>query len=295
MKKIALINDLSGFGRCSLTAAIPVVSAMGIQACPLATAVLSAQTGFASYYCDDCTDKMNFITEEWRKMDVRFDGIHSGYLAGPEQIAHVLHFLDVFKDRKTIYLADPVMGDDGTPIKTFSKELLHGMKKLCRRADVCTPNLTELCLLTGKSYDRLTSHTDSADYLARIADTARRLLRVKSEDSCTTVLVTGITRHADGRAYMGNLAVDTQEHIYMETACAGTPARSAHFSGTGDLFAAVICGALVKGMDMRGAMKLAADFLQPAIEDASAAGTSGEHGIFFERYLHILWEGTRLP
>lgn len=85
MKKVALINDLSGFGKCSLTAAIPVISIMGLQACPLPTAVLSAQTGFPSFYCDDFTDKMDFFTTEWQKLDVHFDGIHSGYLASPAQ------------------------------------------------------------------------------------------------------------------------------------------------------------------------------------------------------------------
>ena len=86
MKKIALINDLSGFGKCSLTAAIPVISVLGVQACPLPTAILSAQTGFPSYYCDDYTDKMNYFADEWKKMDITFDGIYSGYLGSAEQM-----------------------------------------------------------------------------------------------------------------------------------------------------------------------------------------------------------------
>ena len=98
MKRIALINDLSGFGKCSLTAAIPVISVMGIQACPLPTAILSAQTGFEKYYCDDYTDKMDYFTDYWKQMDVSFDGIYSGYLASPGQLEKTLHFLECFRD-----------------------------------------------------------------------------------------------------------------------------------------------------------------------------------------------------
>ena len=99
MKKIALINDLSGFGKCSLTAAIPVISVLGIQACPLPTAILSAQTGFPEYYCDDYTDKMNYFTDEWANMQVSFDGIYSGYLGSAAQMHNVLYFLENFIQR----------------------------------------------------------------------------------------------------------------------------------------------------------------------------------------------------
>ena len=168
MKKIALINDLSSFGKCSLTAAISVVSVMGIHAVPLPTAVLSAQTGFPSYYCDYYTDRMDFFTDEWKKMNVHFDGIHSGYLAGWEQIQKVFYALDAFQTDDTIYLADPVMGDDGKHFKAFSNELLDGMRQLCTRASITTPNLTELCLLTGSDYAALTAHAKDKDYLERI-------------------------------------------------------------------------------------------------------------------------------
>ncbi len=281
MKKIALINDLSGFGRCSLTASIPVISAMGIQACPLPTAILSAQTGFSSYWCDDYTNQMDCITDEWAKMGISLDGIHSGYLTSPEQIKKVLHFLDVFKTPNTLYLADPVLGDHGKPIKSFSKELLQGMKKLCKKADICTPNLTELCLLTGKSYDRLIAHAGSADYTDHIAKIARCLIQKESK---LIVLVTGIIRQDNDKQYIGNLAVDSANTIYSETIWTGKS-----FSGTGDLFASVLCGALVKGMQIHDALQLCVDFLQPAIEETSKAGTPSEHGVFFEKYLSILY------
>ena len=186
MKKIAFINDLCGFGRCSLTAAIPVISTMGMEACPLPTALLSAQTGFPSYYCDDYTDRMNHFTDEWSKMNVSFDGIYSGYLANPNQIAQVKYFLDRFQKEDTLYLVDPVMGDHGQKYPFFTEELLHGMRELTSRATVITPNLTEACLLAGVSYDDLYAHRYEDDYLLRIQDVAFDLLEknMRMESLC---------------------------------------------------------------------------------------------------------------
>lgn len=278
MKKIALINDLSGFGKCSLTAAISVVSVMGIHAVPLPTAVLSAQTGFPSFYCDDYTDRMDFFTNEWKKMGVQFDGIHSGYLAGPSQIQKVFHVLDAFQTDSTIYLADPVMGDDGRHIKAFSKALLDGMKQLCARASITTPNLTELCLLTETDYTVLTAFSKNDDYLARILDTAVKLLQIMPKSAC--VLVTGIIRQTPKGIFMGNLAVTADYHFYHET-----PYIPQSFSGTGDLFSAVICASLVNGLTVEDAAKKAAYFLKPAIEDAVAAHVESNQGVDFEKYL----------
>ncbi len=278
MKKIALINDLSGFGKCSLTAAISVVSVMGIHAVPLPTAVLSAQTGFQSFYCDDYTDRMDFFTEEWKKMNVHFDGIHSGYLAGSEQIKKVMHLLDAFQTKDTVYLADPVMGDNGRQFKAFSKELLDGMKQLCARASITTPNLTELCLLTGTDYETLTAFSKDDDYLARILDIAKKLLQTTQPNTCS--FVTGIIRQSQEGAFMGNMAVTEDHSFYHET-----PYIPQSFSGTGDLFAAVICASLVNGLTVEEAAKKATFFLKPAIEDAVAEHVESNHGVDFEKYL----------
>lgn len=284
MKKIALINDLSGFGKCSLTAAIPVVSVMGIQACPYPTAILSSQTGFSDFYCDDFTDRMDYFTKEWEKISTDFDGICSGYLAGPEQIEKVLHFLDVFQSENTIFLVDPVLGDNGECIKIYTDELLHGMQTLCRQATICTPNLTELCLLTGTSYETLISFSDKADFLQRIHDTA--LLLLNHSASLKTVLITGILRRHGNQTFIGNLAVssaDCQKDFYYET-----PYTGSGFSGTGDLFAAVVCASLVQGLSVKEAVTKAVDFLQPAIEEATAEHIPSCHGINFEKYLYRL-------
>lgn len=281
MKKIALINDLSGFGKCSLTAAIPVISVLGVQACPLPTAILSAQTGFPSYYCDDFTDRMNCFTDEWERMQVSFDGIYSGYLGSAAQMHNVLYFLEKFHKKDTLYLADPVMGDNGRPIRIFTPGLLNSMKELTKHAGVITPNLTELCLLADCSYDELTMHASAPDYIQYIEDVARRLLSRAHGNQ--TVIVTGIIRPAQDQSFMGNLAVTAQDCFYMEM-----PYTGKSFSGTGDLIASVIAGSMVSGLTVQDALKKAAAFLQPAIEEASRDNIESNHGIHFEKYLYIL-------
>ncbi len=281
MKKIALINDLSGFGKCSLTAAIPVISAMGIQACPLPTAILTAQTGFDSYYCDDYTDKMDTFTEEWSKMAIAFDGIYSGYLASPLQMEKVVHFLDCFQKEDTLYLADPILGDNGKAHPFFNQELLSGMKALTSRATIITPNLTELCLLAGADYDALYAHSQKEDYFQRIQSICEELLAHARHPQ--TILVTGILRNQLTGTTVSNLAISATECVSVETPYTGTS-----FSGTGDLFASVICGCLVKGLSLQDAMNKAANFLQPAIEEATKLEIPRNHGIYFEKYLGLL-------
>ena len=281
MKKIALINDLSGFGKCSLTAAIPVISVMGMQACPLPTAILSAQTGFQNYYCDDFTDRMDLVINHWSEIGETFDGIASGYLASPKQMEKVLQFLERFKEKHTIYLVDPILGDNGKCIKIFSKELLQGMKQLTLQADVITPNLTELCLLTGIEYENVVSHQKDVDYLKRIEDICGKLL--SKEKTEQTIIVTGIIRTKEEGEFVGNLAVSKEGNCYMET-----PYTGKSFSGTGDLFSSVICGSFVKGYSVKESMEKATGFLQEAIEEATKEGIPSNHGVHFEKYLSRL-------
>lgn len=281
MKKIALINDLSGFGKCSLTAAIPVISVMGLQACPLPTAVLTAQTEFGDYYCDDLTDKMDMFTKMWKGMGVSFDGIYSGFLAGVEQMEKLEHFLQVFGAKDTFYLADPVMGDRGMTYDMFSDAFLLGMKRLTKRADVITPNLMELCLLADVSYGEMITHRQEEDYIQRITGLCKEL--ISQAEKSQTVIVTGIIRTKEGQEYVGNLAVSEEECVYLEN-----PYTGKGFSGTGDLFASVICGSLVKGLSVAEAVKKATDFLQEAIEEATTEDIPTVHGVNFEKYLYKL-------
>jgi len=281
MKRVALINDLSGFGKCSLTAAIPVISVMGIQACPLPTAVLTAQTGFDNYYCDDYTDRMDIFTQKWEKMGVDFEGIYSGYLAGPAQVDKVFNFLEKFQGENTLYLADPVMGDHGKFYSMFDEKMLEAVKRLTRKADVITPNLTELCMLADENYEEVISHRQDEDYIEQIEDIGKRVFSLSKREQ--SVVVTGIIRNKDDKEFVGNLAISKDEAIYVENIYTGMG-----FSGTGDLFASVICGSLVKGLTLKEAIDKAAYFLQDAIEEASAENIPAVHGVNFEKYLSRL-------
>ena len=151
MKKIAVVNDLSGLGKCSLTAAIPVISVMGVQACPFPTAVLSNQTGYDTYFCEDFTDHMEPYMEQWKKRDFVPDGIYTGFLSDEKQADKILKLMDTFAGEDTLILTDPVMGDDGEVYSIYTEALRNRFCELVRRSYVITPNLTEaLILLYGK-------------------------------------------------------------------------------------------------------------------------------------------------
>ena len=147
MKKIAVIQDLSGLGKCSLTAAIPVISVMGVQAVPLPTAVLSNQTGYSSYYCDDYTDRMGQIMDQWEKREFHPDGIYTGFLAGEKQADQILRFYDRFCGNETLVLVDPVMGDNGRAYGIYTEGLRERLLEQAGRPQVITPNLTEALML----------------------------------------------------------------------------------------------------------------------------------------------------
>ena len=243
-KKIAVINDLSGFGKCSLTAAISVIASMGVQPCPLPTAILSAQTGYPSYFCDDYTDKMDEFRKEWKKMGESFDGIYTGFMAGGRQIEKVFDFLDDFYTGDTFLLADPVMGDNGRKYDMFTPELLSMMKELVRRADIITPNLTELCLLTDTDYRMMKEIREQKKLMEAIGQMCRDLTGSRTSAGPAEIVVTGIcyTDQTDGVRKVGNLAV-----AGGRTEFSSFPFIGESYSGTGDLFASMIAGGRARG------------------------------------------------
>ena len=150
MKKCAVINDISGFGKCSLTASIPVMSAMGIQVNPVVTGVFSNQTGYDSFESVDLTDMLPKITRQWSRLSPHFDGILTGFFLGVKQYEYILDFIKTFRRKDTIFLADPVMGDNGKIYSTYTPEMVECVKQLCLTADIITPNLTELKIISGE-------------------------------------------------------------------------------------------------------------------------------------------------
>lgn len=278
-KKIAVINDLSGFGRCSLTAALPVLAVMGVQPCPLPTAVLSAQTGYPSYYCDDFTDRMGYICDEWKKMNIRFDGIYTGFVASEQQIMNIFAFLDIFQKEDTFLLVDPVMGDDGEVYKMFTPGLCQLMKELVRRADIITPNLTELCLLSDTSYEEVTGIKEFEEQLTVIGRMADAIL----DQGVETVIVTGLHYEEDGIRKMGNLAVNSKEKVLT-----GDEKLGCSYSGTGDLFASVVAGGIARGDHLKDIIMEAGGFLSEAIKDSAKEGIPGPDGVNYEKFLGML-------
>lgn len=285
MKKIAVLNDLSGMGKCSLTAAIPVISVMGIQACPLPTAVLSAQTGFPSYYCDDYTDRMDAIMEEWKKMDFYPDGIYTGFLADARQADKAVEFIEQFAKEDTKILIDPVMGDNGEEYPIYTEALCEKMRFLVRRATVITPNLTEaLLLLYGAQRAHVLwkelSLMDEERLLKFTESTGKEL----SKEFDTEVVITGIDLPArENHQEMGNLICKDGVQTWVSTVKEGCS-----YSGTGDLFASVLSAGMVKGMDTVDSVRKAVKFLSKGIHDAVLEGTDRNEGICFERYLSEL-------
>ena len=278
-KKIAVINDLSGFGKCSLTAAIPVISVMGVQACPLPTAILSSQTEFPSYYLDDFEDRMDYFRQEWEKMNVHFDGIYTGFVSSEAQIDHIFDFLDVFYKGDTFLLVDPVMGDNGSTYDVFTDELQSKMKELVKRADIITPNLTELCLLTDEDYEAIVQ-MERDEMFTVIRKMAETLL----DKDDKTVLVTGLSfQNEEGQERIGNLFVDKERIELLDFAKIG-----GSFSGTGDLFASVLAGGIARGDDKVDLCRLAGSFVQASMEDAVRDGVERNDGSEFEQHLGML-------
>lgn len=280
-KKIAVINDLSGFGRCSLTAAISAISVMGVQPCPLPTAILSAQTGYPSYYCDDYTDKMEYFRQEWEKMGARFDGIYTGYLASEAQVDHIFKFLDTFYKENTFLLVDPVMGDEGRVYTMFTDGLLYKMKKLAARADIITPNLTELCLLTDTDYQEIRALASVKELRGAVERMAQKMIQKGPK----TVVATGIwfVDEADGKKKVGNLAVTAGESRFS-----AFPYIGGSFSGTGDLFASVIAGGTARGDDIFQVIDLAGEFIECAMKDSVMDQVERNDGANYEKYLRML-------
>lgn len=262
-----------------MTAALPVISALGVEACPLPTAILSNQTGYPSFYCDDFTDRLTPYIAEWQKRQVHFDGILTGFLVSAQQAERMIEFIEDFKTEDTLYICDPVMADDGRLYGTYTGELCEKMTELSKLADIITPNLTELCLLTGANYREIHEKQGQADYLPTIEQLAKSLLNERRK----TVVVTGIL---NGDSIV-NIVV-TADSTAEET----SKRFGGSYSGTGDLFSAVLAGSLVRGDSADAAVKRAVRFLECTIKDSFLEGNDRNDGVNFQKYMAMLTEKT---
>lgn len=274
-KKAAVINDLSGFGKCSLNAAIAVLSVMGIQPCPIPTAILTNQTQYPLYKTVDFTEHLSDYIDIWKSNNASFDGIYSGYIANSKQVEFISNFIDVFKTDSSIILVDPVMGDNGEVYKEYTKEMCDKMGELSAKADFITPNLTELCILTGRDYFQV-SELPFRKKISAVEEMAYTL----ADSNFQTVTVTGII---DGDKIYNGVFGKSIELLVR------TDYNKISFSGTGDLFASTFFGGLLKGYGIQKALETASHFIEQSVNTTIAySGFDPNDGVDFEANLKYL-------
>ena len=274
--RVAAIHDMSGFGRCSLTVAIPILSAMGIQCCPLPTAFLSTHTGgFEGFTFLDMTEEMPKVAAHWKSLGLQFQAIYSGFLGSARQIGLVEDFLRDFRGADTVVVVDPVMGDHGKVYQTYTPEMCAGTVRLAEHADVITPNLTEAALLLGVPYEQLP--TGEAGY--------HEIVRHLSLDGRRSVVLTGAVLSPE---YTGAVCFDAKTGQSVSVETHRVPRE---FHGTGDVFASVLTGALVQGHALPEAVRQAVEFVRICAQRTAQEQLPMREGVDFEPLLGILTAG----
>ena len=265
--RLAMINSFAGFGRCSTTVSLPVISAMGVQVCPVPTSVLSNHLAYPKHSFLDFTPHMSEYLKVWKELDFTFDGLYCGFLGNADQIRTVEEFLDTFAPN--FFLLDPVMGDNGRTYSSVSEEHVAALRKLLHKATLITPNLTEACLLSGMPY-----HEGSFN------DKELTSLCEKLATQCPgDIVITGIP----GEVSVKNVIWQKGTYTMIETPLAG---GSHH--GTGDIFASILAADSLLGRDLLSSVKKAADFISTCIAGSEEAGVPEKEGVLFEKYLHYL-------
>ena len=270
LPRAAAIHDVSGFGKCALTIALPVLSACGVEVCPLPTAVLSTNTEFSDFQLRDLTDTMQGFSEHWEAVGLQLDAVYSGFLGSAEQIDVIASLVRRF--RPALTLIDPVCADNGKVYKTYTPEMCAKLRELVRVADVVTPNLTEACVLTGTPYDPAAT---SPEEIRTLAEKFRDM-------GAKTALITGIER---GNT-LYNCILD--DRGYSERAVPLLPFR---MHGTGDLFASVLTGGLMTGHTIEESVDSAARFVAFTMERSREYDDYVRRGVCFEPYLYLLAGG----
>ena len=276
-KKIALINDMSCLGRCSLTVAMPIVSACGFEAVPLPTGVFSAHTEFEGFVCTDLTDKMQPMIEHWRQLGVRFDGICTGYIATKEQADIIKRFLIDFKKSDTFCIVDPVMGDNGEFYKRIDEDFVNEMRFFCSMADVMVPNVTEAELLAGLES---TKPPYSIDHIKDI------LLKLCSIGA-PKIVITGVETED------GQVGCAVYDSLTRKANMFFTPKTEGRFPGSGDVFTAALTSALMSGKNFFDAVQIAMGFTCDCVEKTAEADTERKYGLCFEPQLGKLIKAVK--
>ena len=273
VKRVAAIHDLSGFGRASLTVVTPILSCMGVQVCPLPTAVLSTHSKFKDHYFIDLTDHLLPIIEHWERLGLMFDAIYSGFLGSSQQIEIVSDFVHRFRTEKTLVVIDPVMGDDGVLYGPMTPDIVAGMQRLITVADIITPNITEAAFLLGQPLPELISETEIKRWLVALADMGPQI-----------VIITSVPDQKEKR-HTSVYAYNTADKRFWRVSCSYLPAA---YPGTGDAFASVLTGALLQGDSLPMAIDRAVAFASLGVRASFGYGNSSNEGILLERILPSL-------
>ena len=281
--RLAMINDIAGFGRCSTTVSLPVISVMKVQVCPVPTSVLSNHLGFPLCHFDDYTSHMRDYIKVWNELGLTFDGLYCGFLGNEVQIDIVREFVEMF--RPPLFLLDPVMGDHGRAYSSITETHVQKMKELLPLADIITPNITEACLLTGTPWkDGEWTMQELSGLCERLADICQQESVSSGEASVGTVsgasiVITGI-RQGDS---LVNFLWD--DGVYTTVA---TPIAGASRPGTGDIFASILAADAVRGETLLTSVQKAANFVGLCIAGSEKVGTPVQEGVVFEKYLAAL-------
>lgn len=267
-KRVAAIHDLSGFGKCSLTVALPILSAAGIETSALPTAILSTHTGGISgyTYCD-LTEDMRPVMKHWKSLDIKFDAIYTGFLGSFEQLDIVKDFFDAFRQEDNLILVDPVMGDNGELYTVFTREFAAGMRMLCQKADIIVPNLTEAALLLDEPF-----HPGPYTH-AYIESLLRKLGALGPQK----VVLTGVYFKEDELgAATYDRTTDTIDYVF-------TQKIPGYYHGTGDVFASALLSALLNDFSLIDAAAIAVHFTTDSIRRTYKAKTDYRFGVNFEQ------------
>lgn len=273
---IAAINDLSGFGRCSLTVAIPILSSMGYQVCPMPTALLSAHTGYPDPQVRDFTADMGAFLAHWDELGLSFDAVFSGFLGDAAQVDVLEPFLREHKQRGALCVVDPAMADHGRLYAGCTPELAQKMRRLVALASVTTPNLTEACLLTDTPYTDVVGEAGIAES-KHLQTLGERLLAL----GCGAAVITGVHTE-DGMLENWVFERGSEPRIVR------TPRVGKNFAGTGDVFSSVLCGELLHGESLCAATERTAAFVCEVTAYTAEADTPLQDGVMFEPFLHSL-------
>ncbi len=274
MKRIVTIQDISCIGKCSLTVALPIISACGVETAVIPTAVLSTHTAFQGFTFRDLTEEITPISEHWKKEGIGFDAIYTGYLGSFEQLELVSRLIDQFKTEDNLIIVDPVMADNGALYPGFTQEFVAEMAKLCGKADVIVPNLTEASYMlqipyVGEEYSE---------------ENIKEMLVSLSQLGTKKVVLTGVSFAPD---QLGVMAYDAEQKRFFRYF---NEKLSASFHGTGDVFASAMTGAMMNNCSLEQALEVAVDYTVESIRKTMEDPEHRWYGVNFERAIPMLVE-----